>query len=75
MMLGSKGLLPSTMMRSAPSATNVATCSCLVGPNPTFAGASSAKWAFDPYIIKSAFLKNDHKDWEEKNEGIELRFA
>ena len=31
--------------------TNVATCSCLVGPNPTFAGASSAKWAFDPYII------------------------
>ena len=49
--------------------------SCLVGPNPTFAGASSAKWAFDPYIIKSAFLKNDHKDWEEKNEGIELRFA
>ena len=41
----------SRALKHSQSATFVAACSCLAGPNPTFVGASSTKWAFDPCII------------------------
>ena len=63
MMLRSKGLLPLTVvtgrstlcvpasLEHAQSATIGLLAHAPPGPNPTFAGASSAKWAFDPNNI------------------------